>query len=138
MGKFDRRGDRATTGLLGAPVRGFHDSRAAAGHDRESSLRDESGSLACQLVVRIFFGEASRAEDRDAGAGKVKSAESSKEFVRDPKEPAELESAGLGPLEKAKFWNLIRIAGLEGVGRRWAGRCLGGLHRPMLELDAFP
>lgn len=138
MGEFDRGGDRAATGFLRAPVRGFHDARATAGHHRESSLRDECGCLACQLVVRILFGESSRAKDRHAGADKVKSAESSKELVPDPKEPAELESAGLGPLEKAKFRNLILLAGLEGAGRRWSWRCLGGLHRLMLELDAFP
>lgn len=138
MRKFDRRGDRTATGFLGASIGGFHDSRSAAGHDRESCLRDETGGLSGQLVVRVLFGEAGRAEHRHARTDEVKPSESSEELVADPKEPGELESSGLRPLEEAKFWDAVLLPIREGIGGRWRGWVLGRIHPFMLEMDADP
>jgi hypothetical protein len=108
--------------------------RPPSGHDREASLGNEFGGFAGQLVVRILFGESSRAEDRHAGADEMKPSESSKKLVPDPEESSELESPRLRPLEKSKFWNLVLLPGPEWVGRGRSRGRFWRLHPFILEM----
>ena len=59
-------GDRAPARLPGTAVRGFHQTGAPAGHDREAEMAERTAHAAPERVVLVPLVEPGRTEDGDA------------------------------------------------------------------------
>src|SRR5207248_9439042 len=82
-GKLDVAADREAARLLGAPVGRLHDSRAAAGDDREALLDEAAGNAAGEPILRVAAPGARRSEDAHRGADVGQRVESLDEFAKD-------------------------------------------------------
>ena len=83
MGQHDIAADGLATRFLGAAIRGFHDSRAASCHHRETIFSQSFTDLHRESVIRMAFIETRGAENRDRGSYPVQRAEAADEFERD-------------------------------------------------------
>ena len=93
-GQLDVDADGTAAGFVRAAVAGFHDPRAAAGHDGEADLGDGGTHLAGHLVVGGAGLGAGGAEDRHGRADEVEGAEGADEIQADPGDGREVVEAG--------------------------------------------
>lgn len=70
-GQFDVDTHTSSADIFRPAVGGFHDSRTAAGHDRESQLCEFPCDLSGEGVIGITLSQASRTEDSDARADEM-------------------------------------------------------------------
>jgi len=105
--QFDVAADGPATDLLGSPVCGFHQTGAAAGHDRKAKMREARSHVARKLVVRMRFLETGTAKDRHARADKMQRPKSTYEFCKNPNDEAQLTSACVGSFEEVFVGGLL-------------------------------
>ncbi len=126
-GELDVAADGDTFGIAGTTVGGFHDARAATGHDGELSFGEGFAGVAGELVVLVVFVESGRAKHCDARADKMELAESADELAKDADGAEEFFAAEAWAREQALFVArrrllapgraLRRIGGEMAVGR---------------------
>ena len=97
--QLDVAPDRASADILGAPIGGFHDARAAAGENREPKLRQSGAQLASELIVRVVLGKPGRAEHRDAWPDKVQHAKAPQKVLHHPEQRLQLVRPRTRPLQ---------------------------------------
>src|SRR5262249_39729732 len=79
--KFDVAADGESAGVFRAAVGGFHQSRSAAGHHRETKAADAASDFARDRVVRMRLAETRRSENRDTRADKMQRAKAADEIA---------------------------------------------------------
>jgi hypothetical protein len=67
--QHDVRANAQPSGLFRPTVGGFHDARAATGHNGVPCLGQASSQLACQRVEPVVLGKPRGAKNRDARHG---------------------------------------------------------------------
>ena len=101
---FDRQrdiaSDRPSAGLAGPTIGRLHQSRAAAGHHRESQTGDPRAEVPSDLIVGMPFGPPRRAEDRYARSDEMQTAKAADELAGRLEHQPQLLEPGVWPLEE--------------------------------------
>src|SRR5690554_723842 len=102
-GQPDPTAHRFAADVLGPAVGGFHDARAATGHDGQPKFSNLGGRIAGELIIAMVFVKARGAKNSDAGADKMKFAKALQKLPTYAKKPHKLEAARGGALQKTNL-----------------------------------